>query len=197
MTFDLVIISVSERAVQCAMEDGSPAFWLPRKQVEWRGFLEAGEMVTAEVPRWLAQKHSQLVASRVNTQKVLDLHPVELDPIKSQEPIPMADDRQNTGRGALFRATEKKSDRAPDYRGDLTLADGTKLELAGWLKEDRNGKKYLSLSAKPFEDQRRQDQPANAYAQTTGRADDRRQQTKPDLGGPSFDGETIPFAPDR
>lgn len=48
--------------------------------------------------------------------------------------------------GALFRNDKGENDRRPDYRGDLTIA-GTTYRLAGWVKEDRNGKKFLALKA--------------------------------------------------
>ena len=47
--------------------------------------------------------------------------------------------------GALFREAEKKSDRHPDYRGKLTIR-GEVFRLSGWVKETRDGKKYLSLA---------------------------------------------------
>ena len=49
----------------------------------------------------------------------------------------------NTDSGVLFREKEKKSEKAPDYRGKLNVA-GHDFELAGWIKEGKNGK-FLSL----------------------------------------------------
>jgi hypothetical protein len=77
--------------------------------------------------------------------------------------------------GALFRETDKKSDRAPDYTGSLTI-HGTRYRLAGWVKAGREGKKFLSIAASLPED----------------RSDDRRQQRQPDHGGPDWDSQ-IPF----
>lgn len=172
MTFDLAVISLSDRGVQVTLEDGSPAFWLPRAHVEWRGLLEPGEMVTADIPRWVVAKHRQL--QHVRGQYAFPLTPLPgLDPAKSQGAFPMAND---TPRGALFRVPEadKKNDKWPDYRGDLTI-DGVKWKLAGWVKTDKNGGKYLSLVAKlPDEN------PAE------------RQQRQPDRSGPDFDSQ-IPF----
>jgi hypothetical protein len=157
------------------------------------------------LPAWVIAKHGQLQSLR--HQQSLRFHEpiqVDLDPIKAKEPIPMADDRQNAGRGALFRNEKKSSDRAPDYRGDLTLPDGSKLELAGWLREDRNGAKYLSISAKPFQERQQQspreryDQRAervepNRYAEATGRDD--RAPAQPQPRDWTRDTE-IPFAPE-
>lgn len=47
-------------------------------------------------------------------------------------------------RGALFREEDKKSEKAPDYRGNVTI-NGTKFKLAGWVRESKAGKKFLSL----------------------------------------------------
>ena len=79
--------------------------------------------------------------------------------------------------GALFKNDRKERDTHPDYRGDVTI-DGRKYWLNGWVKETKDGKKYLSLSAKPAE-------------QHT----DDRQQRQTERGGPSFDGDAIPFGP--
>jgi hypothetical protein len=107
----------------------------------------------------------------------------------------MSNSRDMTG--ALFRIPDedKKNDRWPDMRGDLTIA-GVKYKLAGWTKQDKNGKKYLALTAKPAEEQQQQrpaEPPANAYAQAKGRSEPQRQQ---DRGGPDFGGDHIPFAPE-
>jgi hypothetical protein len=192
MNVEVAIVDISERGIRVALGDG-PAFWLPRSGpgIEWAAPPEIDTVVYVRVPRWLIAKHRQL--SEYAYQRAFSLQaPVE-HTLKDGT-LPMSD--TPTGRGALFRVTDKKSDRAPDYRGDLTLPDGTKLELAGWLKEDRNGKRYLSISAKPFQDrreeQRQQPAPANTYATATGRDD--RQQRHPDRGGPTFaSDEQIPF----
>jgi hypothetical protein len=53
----------------------------------------------------------------------------------------------NTNRGVFFRNDRKKPEsREPDYRGRLNV-DGAEYELAGWVREGKNGK-YLSLSIK-------------------------------------------------
>jgi hypothetical protein len=48
----------------------------------------------------------------------------------------------------LFKA-EQKSEKAPGYRGEILLG-GVTYELAGWVKEGKNGK-FFSLSGKPKE----------------------------------------------
>lgn len=48
------------------------------------------------------------------------------------------------GSGALFKNDKQGNDRAPDYKGDITLLDGSKARLAAWIKDGRNGK-FMSL----------------------------------------------------
>jgi hypothetical protein len=66
----------------------------------------------------------------------------------------MADKVEAVGNGALFKNLKKATDEGkpswPDYVGDITI-NGTKYRLASWLKDGAKGK-YLSLSARPFED---------------------------------------------
>jgi hypothetical protein len=63
-------------------------------------------------------------------------------------------DRQHTGRdnsGALFRVVEedKKTDKWPDFKGDI-LVDGRKYWVSGWARTlEKTGKKYLSLALQP------------------------------------------------
>ena len=62
--------------------------------------------------------------------------------------------------GALFANAVKKNPKAPDYYGDLLIdlsafqaVDGKiKVALAGWKKTSKNGKTFLSISAKQFEE---------------------------------------------
>ena len=56
--------------------------------------------------------------------------------------------------GALFKNDKRSNDRAPDYTGNCKVG-GRELRLAAWLKKDRNGKAYMSLSFS--EPQQRQD----------------------------------------
>jgi len=59
---------------------------------------------------------------------------------------------QKPGTGALFRNDKDGNDARPDYRGDLTLENGEKIRIAGWLKEGAKGK-FLSLKVdKPRDD---------------------------------------------
>lgn len=48
-------------------------------------------------------------------------------------------------RGVLFPVEEKKTEKHPDYTGSFEI-DGQEYRLAGWKRESRAGKIYLSLS---------------------------------------------------
>ena len=69
-------------------------------------------------------------------------------------------DREYLNSGTLFAAKVKKNPKAPDYYGDLLIdlsafqvVDGKiKVALAGWKKTSKNGKQFLSVSAKQFEE---------------------------------------------
>ena len=52
--------------------------------------------------------------------------------------------KNNTG--VLFTNDQKGNDKAPNYKGKVNL-NGKEMEVAGWVKEGKNGK-YLSLSFK-------------------------------------------------
>lgn len=53
------------------------------------------------------------------------------------------------GYGAIFKETTKKSEKGPDYRGNVMVA-GVLYELAGWIKTGGKGP-FLSLKAQPQE----------------------------------------------
>jgi uncharacterized protein (DUF736 family) len=56
----------------------------------------------------------------------------------------------NRGRGVLFKNDDKAEPKQPDYRGNLTLLDGTECWLDCWIQESKkNGRKFLSLKFKP------------------------------------------------
>ncbi len=57
-------------------------------------------------------------------------------------------DYDNTNKGVLFREQEKKSERHPDMTGTINI-EGVEFRLAGWTKESKSGKKFLSLSVTP------------------------------------------------
>ena len=51
--------------------------------------------------------------------------------------------------GVLFRSDKKDSDRAPDYRGNITVA-GQDYWLSAWIKEGKSGK-FMGLAVSPKE----------------------------------------------
>ena len=67
----------------------------------------------------------------------------------------------NTNRGVLFREQDKKSDKHPDMTGEINV-DGVEFRLAGWTKESKNGRRFLSLAVTP-----KQEQPAAPQAAPT------------------------------
>ena len=58
----------------------------------------------------------------------------------------------NNNRGALFRVTDKKSEKHPDYKGNCMI-NGQVMYIAAWINESQNGKKYMSLSFTPQTEQ--------------------------------------------
>ena len=80
----------------------------------------------------------------------------------------------NNDRGALFKNDRKEKETHPDYNGTINVG-GVDYWLNSWLKKDRNGKTYMSLSVKPKEP---------------------RQETPPATGSGSFEDDVndeIPF----
>jgi hypothetical protein len=64
----------------------------------------------------------------------------------------MSNFQQKPGTGALFRNDKDGNESRPDYKGDLTLDNGEKIRIAGWLKDGARGK-FLSLKVdKPRDD---------------------------------------------
>mgnify|MGYP006441751521 CR=1 FL=1 len=70
----------------------------------------------------------------------------------------MANGYDDTNKGVLFREQEKKSERHPDMTGEINV-DGVEFRLAGWTKESKNGRKFLSLAVTP-----KQEKPAQNAA---------------------------------
>lgn len=52
---------------------------------------------------------------------------------------------KNENSGALFKNTEKKTDKHPDYRGSINVG-GTDYWLSAWIKKSKDGKTYMSLA---------------------------------------------------
>jgi len=55
--------------------------------------------------------------------------------------------------GTLNIANNKKKDNAPDMFGSATDRDGQEMDLSCWVKQDKNGNKFLSCNMQePYKD---------------------------------------------
>lgn len=81
--------------------------------------------------------------------------------------------KDNTG--SVFQNDRKEKDSHPDRTGQARIG-GVDYWVSGWIKQDRNGKPYMSLAFKPKDEKRTQ--PASTA----------RPSLKDDM-----DGDTIPF----
>ena len=52
---------------------------------------------------------------------------------------------QNIGSGVLWKNKYKKTDKEPFFRGKATVR-GHDLELAAWIKKDKNGQDMISIA---------------------------------------------------
>lgn len=52
----------------------------------------------------------------------------------------------NSNRGVLFKNDRKEKETHPDYKGSYTDGKGAEFWLLAWLKKDKNGKTFMSLS---------------------------------------------------
>jgi hypothetical protein len=66
--------------------------------------------------------------------------------------IPMA--YENNGKGVLFKNNRKEKDTHPDYQGNIEFKGGVPYKLSAWLKKDKNGNTYMSLSVGDIAEER-------------------------------------------
>ncbi len=52
----------------------------------------------------------------------------------------------NSNRGVLFKNDRKEKETHPDYKGSYTDANGAEFWLSAWIKKDKNGNSFMSLS---------------------------------------------------
>ena len=52
---------------------------------------------------------------------------------------------QNIGSGVLWKNKYKKTDKEPYFRGKATIR-GHEVELAAWIKKDKNGNQMISIA---------------------------------------------------
>lgn len=62
-------------------------------------------------------------------------------------------DYDNTNRGALFVNDRKESENHPDSKGSINVG-GVDYWISAWRKESAAGKKFLSLSVTPKDEQK-------------------------------------------
>jgi len=62
----------------------------------------------------------------------------------------MANEYDNTNRGALFVNDKKESDQHPDWQGKIDV-EGVEYWISAWKKKSKGGDPYMSLSIKPKE----------------------------------------------
>lgn len=60
--------------------------------------------------------------------------------------------------GILFKNDRKKTDKQPDWKGEMTFG-GKKYELAAWEKKAKNGSTFLSVSMKEPRPQQQEEAP--------------------------------------
>lgn len=61
-------------------------------------------------------------------------------------------DFDNTNSGALFTNDRKQDENHPDLNGTINI-EGKEYWLSGWKKKSKAGKAFLSLSARPKDEQ--------------------------------------------
>jgi len=73
-------------------------------------------------------------------------------------------DFDNKLSGALFKNDKGDNEKRPDYKGSYTDGDGNEFWVSSWLKQSRDGKKFLSLSMQPKEKKEQSHTPKKEYA---------------------------------
>ena len=77
------------------------------------------------------------------------------------------------GQFTLFKNDKKGNQKRPDYRGDGADLEGNPIEIACWIKEGKNGGKFMSCNFK--------------------RKDEQKTQRPIETNTPPYDPEEIPF----
>jgi hypothetical protein len=53
------------------------------------------------------------------------------------------------GQGSLFKNDKKTEEKHPQYRGNGISPNGEEMQISAWVKKDKNGNSYMSLSFQP------------------------------------------------
>ena len=74
----------------------------------------------------------------------------------------------NNNQGVLFRNETATEENKQPYMTGKCEVNGKEMQIAGWMRERKNGKKFLSLK---FQEPRNQEVPAKNNASTNTTAD--------------------------
>lgn len=73
--------------------------------------------------------------------------------------------------GSLWRNERKEKPTHPDHKGEIVVA-GTRYELAAWVREAKNGKKFFSIAVSVPRERTETQQPAAPATDNGGASDD-------------------------
>lgn len=68
--------------------------------------------------------------------------------------------QQRDKSGSLWKNLRKEKETHPDYTGRC-LIDGQDWNISAWIKEARDGSKFMSLSFRPFQTEKREEAPVD------------------------------------
>jgi len=136
---------LSGNGIECSVHGYDKPFWLPRHggHVRWEKEPVKGQMIRATVAAWLANKHRQLGGD------ASDAKGDYARPSSQAGSNARIDERDMTGN--LSKNSRKVESNHADYTGSV-LINGDKYWLNGWVKDAKDGRKFLSLSVRPAED---------------------------------------------
>jgi hypothetical protein len=96
---------------------------------------------------WLSDRTTDgtLCDAAIGEPQPISLHAIE-------QVIQMAknahDTVENDNRGKLYKNEDRKSDKSPEYSGP-SIINGIEMNVAGWVNETKNGKKFMALRYSP------------------------------------------------
>jgi hypothetical protein len=139
---ELKVLAFSGNGIKCSVSADAEPFWLPRSgnHVEWQKEPTVCETIHAIVPAWLANKHRQLGGEASDAKRDF-----------ARPPSQTASNSERDMTGTLSKNSRKVESNHADYTGSV-LINGNKYWLNGWVKDSKDGKKFLSLSVRLAED---------------------------------------------